>query len=133
MFGIFGIFVILMMSFANVGSNSTGGSTAPSPATQPPAKPKTPAQIAAGQVAARKVYAKVIDQQMLESGIESKTLTQGAQAKTIVIQDVLAGRVRANSLGKNSTMFEQLKALGFTRLNYTNGFEGDLYEGFTWD
>jgi hypothetical protein len=28
-------------------------------------------------------------------------------------------------------MFEQLKALGFTRLNYTNGFEGDLYEGFT--
>jgi len=75
----------------------------------------------------------VIDQQLLELGIESKTFTQGAQAKTIVIQDVLAGRVRDNSPGKNSTMFEQLKALGFTRLNYTTGFEGDLYEGFTWD
>lgn len=134
--GIFGVFVILMMSLANSGSTSTGSPPAnPSPATptQPPAKPKTPAQNAAGQVAVRKAYAKVIDQQLLELGIESKTFTQGTQAKTIVIQDALAGRVRANSLGKNSTMFEQLKALGFTRLNYTNGFEGDMYEGFTWD
>jgi hypothetical protein len=132
--GIFGVFVILMMSLANSGSTSSG-SAVPSPTTptQPPAKPKTPAQIAAEQIAARKIYAKVIDQQMLELGIESKTFTKGAQARTIVIQDALAGRVRANSLGKNSTMFEQLKALGFTRLNYTNGFESDLYEGFTWD
>jgi hypothetical protein len=134
--GIFGVFVILMMSLANSGSTSTGGSVVPSPTptpTQPPAKPKTTAQMAAGQVAVRKAYAKVIDEQLLEMGIESKTFTQRAQAKTIVIQDALCGRVRANSLGKNSTMFEQLKALGFTRLNYTNGFESDLYEGFTWD
>ena len=133
--GIFGVFVILMMSLANSGSTSTGGSAAPSPTTptQPPAKPKSPAQIAAGQVAVRKAYAKVIDQQLLELGIESNTFTRGAQAKTIVIQDALAGRVRANSLGKNSTMFDQRRALGFTRLNYTNSFEGDSYESFTWD
>jgi len=63
--GIFGVFVILMMSLANSSSTSTGGGSAvPSPTTamQPPAKPKTPAQIAAGQVATRKAYAKVKDQ-----------------------------------------------------------------------
>jgi hypothetical protein len=140
MFGIFGIFVILMMSLAHGAPDSshpnlTSASTAPSPikSAQPAAKPKTAAQIAAGQIASRKAYAKVIDEQLLEMGIESKTFTQGAQAKTIVIQDALCGRVRANSLGKNSTMFDQLKALGFARLHYTNGFEGDLHEGFSWD
>ena len=134
--GIFGVLVVLLM-IVNSGSNSASNSVAapPSPvaAARTPSKPKTPAQTAADEVAARKAYAQVIDQQLLESGIESKTFTKGAQAKTIVIQDALAGRVRANAIGKNSTMFDQLKALGFTRLNYTNGFEGDLYEGFTWD
>jgi hypothetical protein len=132
MFGIFGIFVILMMSLAHGAPdssrpNSTGASTALSPvkSTQPPAKPKTAAQVAAGQIATRKAYAKVIDEQLLEMGIESKTFTQGAQAKTIVIQDALCGRVRANSLGKNSTMFDQLKVVGFTRHGnpYEGGFE----------
>jgi hypothetical protein len=66
-------------------------------------------------------YAKVIGQQLIEAGIESKTYTNGAQAKTMVIEDVLAGRVRANAIGKNSQMFEQLRALGFTKLVHTDG------------
>jgi hypothetical protein len=50
-----------------------------------------------------------------------------------VIQDVLAGRVRMNAISKNSKMFEQLKALGFTHLRYTNNFESDLNETYDWN
>ncbi len=120
-----------------VGSSTPAPSVVATPApaaiTKPP-KPKTPAQIAADAVATRKAYAKVIDQQLTEAGIESKTYTDGGQAKTMVIEDVLAGRVRANAIGKNSQMFDQLRALGFTKLIYTDGYETlDTHQGFTWD
>jgi hypothetical protein len=142
------MFVVLFglgMLGAIIGGSSSGpvGSSTPvssavaapaHPAITTPPKPKTPAQIAADAVALRKAYAKVIDQQLIEAGIESKTYTNGAQAKTMVIEDVLAGRVRANEIGKNSQMFEQLRALGFTKLLYTDGFESlDSHQGFTWD
>jgi zinc-ribbon domain len=129
--------VVIWGSFNNSGlppiPSVPVATSSPKPPIQPPPKPKTPGQITAEQIAARKAYAKVVDQQLLDLGIESNTFTQGEQAKILVIKDALAGRVRANSLGKNSEMFEQLRTLGFTRLTYTNGFESDLYEGFTWD
>jgi hypothetical protein len=84
--------------------------------------------------AARKEYAKVIDQKLLDMGIESKTFTDGKAATTLVIQDVLAGRVRQNAIEKNDTLFDQMRQLGFKKLKYTNGFESDsdLYFGVEW-
>jgi uncharacterized iron-regulated membrane protein len=131
-------FVILV---AIIASNSSGPQvSSASPvvaATQPPtpakpAKPKTPAQIAADQIAARKAYAKVIDQQLLDMGIESETYTAGAQARTLVIKDALAGRVRQNGIQKNDQLFDNLRTLGFTRLEYTNGFDSDLSYDVYW-
>jgi|HubBroStandDraft_4_1064222.scaffolds.fasta_scaffold358963_2 hypothetical protein len=136
---VFGFFVIIAIITASNSGSATSGPVAaqkPQPAsapTGPPAKPKTPAQLTAQQVAARKAYAAVIDQQLLDMSIESKTFTQGTQAKTMVIQDVLAGRVRMHALGQNSTVFSQLRALGFTHLRYTNSFESDLNETYDWD
>jgi hypothetical protein len=104
-------------------------STSPAPPSIPP-KPPTIAQ----QIAARKDFADSIDQNLLDMGIESKTYTQGPQAKTLVIQDALASRVNARALEKNSELFDQMKALGFTKLRYTDGFEdSDIHVGFTWD
>jgi hypothetical protein len=127
---VLGFFVFIIIIVGSNSDSATGSSvtaqTSAQPASapnRPPAKPKTPAQLAAEQIAVRKAYAPVIDQQLLDSGIESKTFTQGAQAKTIVIQDALAGRLRVNAISKNSKMFVQLKALGFTHLRNTNGFE----------
>ena len=83
-------------------------------------------------IAARKAYAKVIDGQLLDMGIESTTFTSGPDASTLTIKDVLAGRVRANAISKNGNLFDQLRALGFKELKYTNGFESDLYFGMHW-
>ena len=41
----------------------------------------------------------------------------------MVIQDVLASRVCANEINTNSKMFDQLRALGFFKLVYTDGYE----------
>jgi hypothetical protein len=77
-------------------------------------------------------HTKVIDQQLLDRGIESRTYTVGADAKTLVIEDALTGRVRQNSIQQNETLFDNLRALGFTHLEYTNNFESDLNYGVVW-
>src|SRR5262249_47211787 len=129
----FGIFFLLVVMIAVVDSSNTtqsaSTSTVSTPAASPaPAKPKTPAEM----VAARKAYAKIIDQQLLNMGIESKTYTNGADAKTLVIEDALAGRVRQNSIQKNDDLFNSLRTLGFKHLEYTNNFEGDLNFNVVW-
>jgi hypothetical protein len=56
----------------------------------------------------------------------------GADATTLVIEDTLAGRVRQNSIQQHDTLFDNLRALGFTHLKYTNNFESDLNYGAVW-
>jgi hypothetical protein len=93
----------------------------------------TKAQQLALEIATRRAYAKVLDQQLLDLGIESKTYTTGTDAKTLVIEDALAGRVRVNALKQNSDLFDQIRTLGFKHLRYENGFEDELYFGVHWD
>lgn len=92
-------------------------------------RPRTPAELAA----TRRQYAKIVDSQLLEAGIESETVTAKAGDVNLIIRDPLAGRVRMTAISKNSTLFENLRQLGFKKLIYTNGFEGDMYQGWTWD
>jgi hypothetical protein len=84
-------------------------------------------------VKARKNAAASIDKQLLDMGIESRTYTEGKAATTLVIEDALAGRVRANQIGGNASLMAELKLLGFKTLKYHNGFEGEMYMGFHWD
>jgi hypothetical protein len=130
-FGILGLIMFLTIigtESTNPTPSATSGASTATPASAPKPKPMTTAQM----VVARRAYAKVIDQQMLDKGIESKTFATGPQAKTLVIEDALAGRVRENEIGKNSQLFQNLHDLGFTHLRYQNGFEGDLSFGVTW-
>jgi hypothetical protein len=99
------------------------------PAAAPKPKAKSPADL----IAARKEFAKIIDQQLLESGIESETFTSGPGATTLVIKDALAGRVRQNSIQGNDTLFRNLRELGFKHLRYTNAFEGELNFTVEWN
>lgn len=85
------------------------------------------------RVKARKDYAAELDTQLLEMGIESKTFAVGQDARTLVIQDALAGRVRASQITNNSDLMAKLRLLGFRKLKYNNGFEGEMFTGFEWD
>lgn len=84
-------------------------------------------------VKARKDAAASIDKQLLQMGIESRTFTEGKTATTLVIEDPLAGRVRASQIGGNTALIAELKILGFKTLKYENGFEDEMYTGFRWD
>lgn len=75
------------------------------------------------QIAARKAYAKKLDIQMLDMKIESRTVATGANADTLVIEDALAGRVRAREIGENYPLLAEMRMLGFKELKYTNGDE----------
>jgi hypothetical protein len=131
--------ILFMVVIAAVSSNDSptinsapsvlSAPSQPPPVVATPPKPKTPAEM----VAARKEYASVIDEQLLNMGIESKTYALGSQAKTLVIEDVLAGRVRQNAIQNNSVLFDNLRTLGFTRLEYKNNFDDNLRYGVAWN
>ena len=80
----------------------------------------------------RKDYAAELDQRLLERRIESTTRTTGPDSTTLVITYVLAGRVSAHGLANNLD-WNRLKELGFKKVYLTNGLEGELHQGFTWD
>jgi hypothetical protein len=128
--GIAAVFVILI-GLLILGVIIAGNAGRPVPASptavqdSTPKKPPTEAEM----IALRREYAKVIDKQLLESGIESTTTTSGAKATVLIINDALAGRVRVHTLSSNGKLFEQLRALQFQTLKYTDGSD----ETFTWD
>jgi hypothetical protein len=133
-------FCVVVFAFCVLGailaSNSSQPSVSASPAVTTPAPASVPApakpKSAAEMTELRKAYAKLIDKQLLNMGIESKTYTVGPQAKTLVIEDALAGRVRENAIQQNGDMFDNHRALKFSRLEYTNGFDGDLNFDVYW-
>jgi hypothetical protein len=80
----------------------------------------------------RKDYAAKVDQRFIDAGIESTTNTGGTADTTLIIHDALAGRVRANIIGK-SLNFPLLKEMGFKKVDYRNDFDGELFFGINWD
>lgn len=134
--------ILLVIVIFSQRHNKEQVSTLPPPLIEPVVAPLTPEQWA--KIAppvpeltpeekrqARKDYAKKIDQGFIDAGIESTTNTFGPADTTLVIHDVLAGRVRANIIGK-SLDFELLKKLGFKEVVYNNGFIDDLEVSFSW-
>jgi hypothetical protein len=80
----------------------------------------------------RKAYAQEFDQNMIEHRIESTTKAIGPDSTTLEITCALASRVMANDVSKNLD-WHRLKELGFRKVHLTNGFDGDLHTGFSWD
>jgi len=122
-------FVIGVLSDHTTAQHGTTQASLSSSPTPAPTKTEQRTQA----IKARKEYAKEIDRQLLDKGIESSTYTTGPDATTLVIKDILAGRVRAHELSKNEGLFTELRVLGFKKLIYQNGLEGDLGFGWKWD
>lgn len=55
----------------------------------------------------------------------------GPDGTTLLITYALAGRVSANDLGKRLD-FTRLHALGFKKVEFTNGMGGNLGTSFSW-
>jgi zinc-ribbon domain len=79
----------------------------------------------------RKSFAHQFDRKMLEARLESRTKTFGAEDATLLITDSLAGQIRARKI-VDALDFELLNKLGFKKVVYTNGFEGEIGTTFTW-
>lgn len=80
-------------------------------------------------------YAQIIDNATLDMGIESTTRATGPDRTTLYIKDVLAGRVGARAIERGLLSGQgliALKALGFKKIVYTNGFESELGETYSW-
>jgi hypothetical protein len=80
-------------------------------------------------------YAQIIDNATLDMGIESTTRATGPDRTTLYIKDVLAGRVGARAIERGLPSVPgliALKALGFRKVIYTNGFESELGETYSW-
>jgi predicted RNA-binding Zn-ribbon protein involved in translation (DUF1610 family) len=109
---------------------------------QPPAvlKPQPPAVLEADPPAKppppptpedRIITAQLLDQLFLHAGIESTTVATGPAHTTLHITDILAGRVRAQSMQENIP-WDKLRALGFRKVVYTNGLNDMDNVMFTW-
>ena len=79
----------------------------------------------------RKTFAHQFDRKMLEARIESTTKTYGPEDTALLITDSLAGQIRARKI-VDALDFELLNKLGFKKVVYTNGFEGQIGTTFTW-
>jgi len=93
-------------------------------------KPSTKSEIEPARQL-RKTFAHQFDRKMLEAHIESRTNTFGPEDGTLLITDSLAGRGRAKKIA-SALDFELLNKLGFKKVVYTNGFEGEIGTMFTW-
>jgi len=106
------------------------------PATAPTLKAQTaealkPRPTPEVQRLSRILYAKVIDQKMVDAGFEMTTKATGKQNTVLHIKYALTGRVTSNAIGKGLG-FAQLRELGFKKVVMTNGFADELEETYTW-
>jgi hypothetical protein len=92
-------------------------------------KSSTKSEIEPAQL--RKTFAHQFDRKMLEARIESRTKTYGPEDTALLITDSLAGQIRARKI-VDALDFELLSKLGFKKIVYTNGFEGEIGTTFTW-
>lgn len=84
------------------------------------------------EIAARKEYAKKLEQQFLEQRMDTTVTATGTKATTLSIKWVLASRVSAHDLA-NAGLVDQAKSLGFKSVVFFNGFESELAERWVWD
>ena len=124
---LFGIAAILNSNEANVQTPIPIVNAGQAPDTN---KPSTKSGIEPTRQL-RKSFAHQFDRKMLEAHLESRTTTYGAEDTTLFITDALAGQVRAKKIA-DALDFKLLNNLGFKKVLYTNGIEGEIGTTFTW-
>jgi len=132
--GFFAVLFCLIALSVFVGAMHRSSTPEPRPARVEPvvsAYKDTPESLEIERVA-RVEYAKRFDQKMLDAGIESTTVAKGPKNTTLYIKYALAGRATANALQKKID-FDELKTYGFKKVYFTNGFDGEMHAGFTWE
>ena len=77
------------------------------------------------QEAARIAFAKTVEDQMLDQGFNFDVVAVGARHTTLRVTWALATKVEAHQISQNTEMFENARALGFKRMELTDGFESE--------
>lgn len=85
------------------------------------------------KVIERKNFADDLDKSYLNHGVDATVTTSGRYADTLHIKWALANRVAANELGKSGNVVSQARALGFQRVELTDGYTSVTNNTFTWD
>lgn len=73
--------------------------------------------------------AKVIENRMLDKGLNVDVTTLGSRHTTIKLKYIFVSKVFAHQLSQNGELFEELKKAGFKKLIASDGYD----EQWTWD
>jgi FKBP-type peptidyl-prolyl cis-trans isomerase len=89
------------------------------------------AELAVKMIAARKEFARKLETNYLDNGLNIDVTAEGPKAQVLKIKYALTSKVLAHQIEKGD-LLETAKTLGFTKVRLTNGFESSLAEGYTW-
>jgi len=78
-------------------------------------------------IEARRMYARQLEQDLLDKRLDTEVRALGAAATTLQIKYVLFSRVWANEFSKNTEMMSTIRALGFKKFRITDGYD------FAWE
>jgi len=126
------IVLLVLMRVLSVVSQNPEPRPSQIPAAENIGTLKLPPPTKLEQRSLRKAYAAEFDQNMIEHRIESTTRAEGPENTTLTITCALTSRVMANDVSKNLD-WDRLQQLGFRKVRLTNGFDGEMREGFSWN
>lgn len=82
------------------------------------------------EIATRRVYAKTLENNLLDKGMDVKVTTRGRNATTLHLQYVLFNRVWSHKFSEDAELMGTIQKLGFKRLEMSDGYDFDVYWTF---
>lgn len=77
----------------------------------------------------RVAYAKLLENNFLDESMDVTVTTGGSRDRTLSLKYILAGRVFAHQLQENDAFWDNMKKLGFTRVDLSDGYDYSV----SWD
>lgn len=72
-------------------------------------------------------YAKDLENRLLDQGMNATAIATGKDNTTLHIKWILAGRVLAHQMSKESSIFANAREMGFRRIEITDGYDESWY------
>lgn len=86
--------------------------------------------VAAGKEALRRKFASSYESSLLDQGIDATVTVSGRHATTLRLKWILVNRVLAHQFSQKADLFTNLRNMGFTRLEITDGYDASWYWNF---
>lgn len=83
--------------------------------------------VAAGKEALRRKFAASYESSLLDEGIDATVTVSGRHATTLRLKWILVNRVLAHQFSQKADLFSNLRNMGFTRLEITDGYDSSWY------